>query len=650
MKRVLSLLLVAVFVLSLTVCGTATTASAQTVTTTSTRAVVPTFSVDDATALRGGEFTVAVRVANNPGVVSFKLALQYDAACLELVDAVGQDFVNVAYGPTTAVPFIINWCDAVSPDNTTNGVIANVTFRVKADAAVENTTLSLSYDPEDVYNYDWENVLFSTESGRVTIGELMMGDVNGDRRVNNRDLGVLQQYLAEWGVAINEAAADVNGDSRVNNRDLGLMQQYLTGWDVEFVTPAPSVPDTPTPPEASDPLEQVPDSLSGQKIKMMIWWNASDDDATEVALFKEQTGIEVKYETSTMDKYQTNLSGKIMAGASPQIAAIINEWYPQPITRGLMQPISNTGWDYTDDIYATSLMDQFSYKGEQYGVALKGSLSTTFEVMFFNNDMLKANGIQKNPYELWKEGNWNWETCLEIAQKCTNVKNSKYGLTLIAQWYWMLSAGQDFVLSDANGLKNNIKSGKLLESWNHAWDMIYTYKVIPTHYISQQNLFFNQQVAMLGAGSYFMQADASHSNYVPQNCKFDWGVVPFPSPKGMAPVSACEGTVWGFPVKVTGDKLQAAMWWLRYYLDDAHYTSRDFYPNEQCWEVMDWMYEQSIQSYNSVGVVCYGGMYTAWSIQYDIIDCSPTKAAVKTNLDSWYAAIDANIHNIMNEL
>ena len=400
-------------------------------------------------------------------------------------------------------------------------------------------------------------------------------------------------------------------------------------------------------------FDKVPSKLKGQKIKQMVWWDVSDGDLEEAEFFKEQTGIQVAVETSTMDKYQSNLSGKIMAGNPPQIAAIISEWYPQPITRGLMQPIKNTGWDYTnktDDIYALGLMDQFSYKGEHYGVALKGSNMSTFEVMFFNKDMLKANGVKEDPYQLWKKGQWNWDTCLSIAKACTDAKKEQYGLTNISQFFWMLSAGQDFVLSDIDGLKNNIKSSKLLDAWNHAWDMIFTHKVIPQNFSQQKELFYAEQVAMLGAGSFFMQADPARTTYVPQNCKFDWGVVPYPSPAGQSAVAACEGTVWGFPTKVTGDKLQAAMWYLRYNLDDTHYGERDIYSKEECWEVMGWMSNQKVQSYNSVGVVCYGGKYNAWSIQYDVIDGATTKAQVKTNLDKWYAEIDANIETIVNEL
>ena len=58
------------------------------------------------------------------------------------------------------------------------------------------------------------------------------GDINGDTKVNIRDLGLFQQHLNGWDVTIIEAAADVNGDNKLNIRDLGTLQQFLNGWDV----------------------------------------------------------------------------------------------------------------------------------------------------------------------------------------------------------------------------------------------------------------------------------------------------------------------------------------------------------------------------------------------------------------------------------
>lgn len=52
------------------------------------------------------------------------------------------------------------------------------------------------------------------------------GDVNGDGKVNNRDLGVLQRYLNDLITEI-PASADLNDDGKINNRDLGQLQKML---------------------------------------------------------------------------------------------------------------------------------------------------------------------------------------------------------------------------------------------------------------------------------------------------------------------------------------------------------------------------------------------------------------------------------------
>ena len=56
---------------------------------------------------------------------------------------------------------------------------------------------------------------------------VVSGDADGDGKVNNRDLGRLQQFLNNGGVSIDEAACDLDGNGKVNNRDLGLLQKML---------------------------------------------------------------------------------------------------------------------------------------------------------------------------------------------------------------------------------------------------------------------------------------------------------------------------------------------------------------------------------------------------------------------------------------
>ena len=62
----------------------------------------------------------------------------------------------------------------------------------------------------------------------------IFGDASGDGVVNGRDMALLQQYMADWDVIVDEAAADVNDNGVINARDVALLQQYIAGWDVKL--------------------------------------------------------------------------------------------------------------------------------------------------------------------------------------------------------------------------------------------------------------------------------------------------------------------------------------------------------------------------------------------------------------------------------
>ena len=67
-----------------------------------------------------------------------------------------------------------------------------------------------------------------------TVEVYCTGDINGDGKLNNKDLTRLFQYLSKWDVKVNNDMLDVNGDSKVNNKDLTRLFQYLSGWNVEI--------------------------------------------------------------------------------------------------------------------------------------------------------------------------------------------------------------------------------------------------------------------------------------------------------------------------------------------------------------------------------------------------------------------------------
>ncbi len=190
------------------------------------------FSVESATARIGDTFDVSIRLDKNSGLTGFRFNVEYDDTKIELIGAVaGSAFASATFGPIQS-PFNVLWIDAISPENTANGEIVVLTFRVKEGATLGDSEIRVVPYTNDVLDGDLNVAPFETVSGTVTLTDGTPGDANGDGNVNMQDLGLLMQYLNGWDVTVDTAVLDVNNDGKVNNRDMALIQRYLNGWDI----------------------------------------------------------------------------------------------------------------------------------------------------------------------------------------------------------------------------------------------------------------------------------------------------------------------------------------------------------------------------------------------------------------------------------
>ena len=74
----------------------------------------------------------------------------------------------------------------------------------------------------------WCDICYS----EMPVADILYGDADGDGEITLLDATMLQQFLNEYEVELNEAAADADGDGEITLLDATLLQQYLNEYDV----------------------------------------------------------------------------------------------------------------------------------------------------------------------------------------------------------------------------------------------------------------------------------------------------------------------------------------------------------------------------------------------------------------------------------
>ena len=193
-------------------------------------------TVDTKNAMAGSTVNLDVKISNNPGFAAISLDIDYDKTNLTLKGFTYNDTVlagasTTPYNANASTPclYVVNGSQNITGDFT----LATLTFEVKANAK-NNTSayVKLTYDPENVYNIGEQNIKCNITNGAVNIIACVPGDINGDEKVNSKDVSRLMQYHAHWDVEVNEPALDVNGDGKLNSKDVTRLMQYLAHWDV----------------------------------------------------------------------------------------------------------------------------------------------------------------------------------------------------------------------------------------------------------------------------------------------------------------------------------------------------------------------------------------------------------------------------------
>ena len=219
----------------------------------------PTIVVSSETVCQGSTVDVKISLKNNPGIASMKLQVSFPEG-LSLV-SLGEDtydgnYVTIDGEPDTESTDVTDWVkydiadvkgSVFQPEKGTSPVTLNwvsplenvtgdVTFATLKFKAAENATLgdkdiTVTYDAEDVFKLvdgaePEENVTFKVENGKVTVTDVIKGDVDGDGVVTSDDAILVLYYSLMPDLYTVNQGVDFDGDGDVTSDDAILLLYY----------------------------------------------------------------------------------------------------------------------------------------------------------------------------------------------------------------------------------------------------------------------------------------------------------------------------------------------------------------------------------------------------------------------------------------
>ena len=217
--------------------------------------------------------------------------------------------------------------------------------------------------------------------------------------------------------------------------------------------------------EAAD--EEMDEETDEEMMEVSLRWRTRPDNQAEIEVYQSVNdeldasldSITLVYEPggSEGSSYQDVLKTELAAGTAPDVFWIPGTDVADFASRGLildMRDLADATAGYSDDDYYPGPMFHLTFNPEtsSTGEALWGLPRdvSTF-ALYLNLDLLAESGA-RDPRELATNGEWNWDTFIEVASAMNDLGDDIFGYGQNAWWgpygYWLHAAGGGFFTED----------------------------------------------------------------------------------------------------------------------------------------------------------------------------------------------------------
>ena len=142
---------------------------------------IPQIYLDGGVWADGQDIDVTLNIKANPGIISTIVNIDFDHSVLELISVEnGEVFPYSCFmcgNDKTVIPYKLIWEDGLAlSDNTANGILAILKFRVIDESKAEGTVINISYDPQSTFNAELDDISFETEGLTIKASLVLSSD------------------------------------------------------------------------------------------------------------------------------------------------------------------------------------------------------------------------------------------------------------------------------------------------------------------------------------------------------------------------------------------------------------------------------------------------------------------------------------------
>lgn len=179
-------------------------------------------------------------------------------------------------------------------------------------------------------------------------------------------------------------------------------------------------------------VEGLPETLENPNITIVYWYNEQqyaydtskqdtvyDPILEAIPYFEEYYGGEVNVVYAAWNDMLSTVISMQESNEAPDLFEVYDENLYSVIQSGVAMNLDDYITD-KDMSYYDVRKETFQWLGSTYAIPLK---PYAFYIMF-NRDLFELEGLQA-PDELYREGNWNWDTFADVCKKLTKTRDGE---------------------------------------------------------------------------------------------------------------------------------------------------------------------------------------------------------------------------------